>query len=58
MDINEMERKTILHAEQLLLAWEWAFDARVLTQWINQNTQLRVTCQQVAYVLYCEERVA
>ena len=54
MELSEMERRTIQLAEQLLLEWLWVFDVETLTNWVNQHTPVRVTCQQVAYVLYYE----
>jgi hypothetical protein len=50
-----MERQTILHAEQLLLAWLWVFDVSTLCSWINQHCPVRVTRQQVEFVLYSEQ---
>jgi hypothetical protein len=55
MGISEMERRTIQLAEQLMLEWLWVFDVDTLCSWINQHCPVRVTREQVTYVLYSEQ---
>ena len=51
MGLTRMEKRTIQLVAQLMVEWDWVIDVATVTRYVNEFTPVRVTSEQVEYVL-------